>query len=598
MDVAIKMIFWLCILTLSRILGIDKKWEEYNKLLNRLKQKYYNIHREVEEMAKKLLSVLLALTILLTGCGGESKQDGTAQKEETADTEENFGLALEDNRIDDNNRMYYEVFVYAFSDSNGDGIGDIKGLTQKLDYIEDLGCNGIWLMPVNPAETYHKYDITDYYDIDEDYGTLEDFQSFLKECEQRHIKVIMDMVFNHTSSKHPWFMEAVEYLQSLGTDQEPDLAACPYVDYYHFTKDGEDLMGYVPLSGTDYYYEAQFWDQMPDLNLDNEEVRKELEKVMSYWLDMGVGGFRMDAAKEYSTGHADENVDILSWVTDYCKSVKEDVYLVAEVWENKNTIEKYYESGIDSLFNFPFGQSDGEICKTIRKAGDGESGKALAETIVSYHEDLRGINAQATDAPFLSNHDVGRISGFLAQDAAKMKFAGAINILMSGNAFLYYGEELGMSGSVKGIPGKDENKRAPMYWNDRGDDGMTVGSPDMDEVVHVFDPYEKQKEDKDSIYNYYRNVIRIRNAFPQIGRGVETVAEEIGDGDIIALWKEYDNETILLLMNNSDQAKTITIPEREGSGLKLEAALGITEGEITLEGGTLELSPFGIAVLK
>lgn len=549
-------------------------------------------------MTKKLLSILIVLTLLLSGCGTGTKQDGAVQKEEIASTEDSMLLELEDNRIDDNNRMYYEVFVYAFCDSDGDGIGDIKGLTEKLDYIEDLGCNGIWLMPVNPATTYHKYDVTDYYGIDEEYGTLEDFQNFLKECENRHIKVIMDMVLNHTSSKHPWFMEAVQYLQSLEAGQEINPEDCPYVDYYHFAKDGADLPGYVVLSGTDYYYEAQFWDQMPDLNLDNEEVRKELEKVMSYWLDMGVGGFRLDAVKEYSTGHSDQNIEALSWITDYCKSVKEDAYLVGEAWDSENVIEKYYESGIDSLFSFPFADSTGIIATTIRASGDGKAGKALAEKIAAYHAQLRDINPKATDAPFLSNHDVGRISGFLAQDETKMKFAGAINILMSGNAFLYYGEELGMSGSVKGIPGKDENKRAPMYWNDSGTDGMTVGSPDMDEVVHRFEPYEKQKENKNSIYNYYRNVIRIRNAFPQIGRGVETVAEEIGDGDMIALWKE-DGESILLLMNNSDQLKTIEIPQQEGRKLELKAALSISnEDDITLKDDTLTLSPYGIAVLK
>lgn len=548
-------------------------------------------------MSKKILSVLLVLTLLLSGCGTGGKQDSAVQKGEAATTEDSMLLELEDNRIDDNTRMYYEVFVYAFSDSNGDGIGDIKGLIQKLDYIEDLGCNGIWLMPVNPATTYHKYDVTDYYGIDKEYGTLEDFQNFLKECEDRHIKVIMDMVFNHTSSEHPWFTEAVQYLQSPDNGQEPDAVACPYVDYYHFTKDGADLPGYVPLSGTDYYYEAQFWDQMPDLNLDNKEVRKELEKVMSFWLDMGVGGFRLDAAKEYFTGHPDQNIEVLSWITNYCRSVKEDAYLVGEVWESENVIEKYYESGIDSLFNFPFADSTGMIAKTVRASGDGAAGKALAEKIVDYHSAVH-VSDRATDAPFLSNHDTGRISGFLAQDETKMKFAGAINVLMSGNAFLYYGEELGMSGSVKGVPGKDENKRAPMYWNDRGEDGMTVGSPDMDEVVHKFEPYDKQKEDKKSIYNYYRNVIRIRNAFPQVGRGVETVCEEIEDGDIVALWKEND-KAILLLMNNSDQTKTVKVPQKDERKLELGAALSISgENNITLEGETLTLSPYGIAVLK
>lgn len=551
-------------------------------------------------MKKKILSVMLAALMLLSGCGG-----GTAQPASNVGTQEPAApaappvmeLSLEDHRIDDNNRMYYEVFVYAFDDSDGDGIGDLKGLTEKLDYIQDLGCNGIWLMPVNSSTTYHKYDVTDYYAIDKEYGTLEDFQAFLKECDSRGIKVIMDMVLNHSSSEHPWFKEAAEYLKTLSEGQEPDPSVCPAVDYYFFTRE-EGKNGYAKLQGTNFYYEAQFWEGMPDLNLGCQALRTELEKVMSYWLEMGVGGFRLDAVKEYYTGHPDENVEVISWIVNYCKSVKEDAYVVGEAWDSKNAIEKYYESGIDSLFNFPFAQSDGIICKDLRKAGDGATGKALAQDIVSYHEMIRNVNDKATDAPFLSNHDTGRISGFLAQDPVKMKFAEAVNILMSGNAFLYYGEELGMVGSVKGFPGKDENKRAPMYWNIRGDDGMAKGSPNMDAVEHKFASYEEQKTDNASIYNYIRNVIKIRNAFPQIGRGIETVAEEITDGDIVALWKEYEGETILLLMNNSDQDKTIAIPEKDGRKLELAAGLGIEGTELQAADGNVTLTAYGVAVLK
>ncbi|MBR1865361.1 MAG: alpha-amylase [Lachnospiraceae bacterium] len=552
---------------------------------------------------KQCMGMMLGAILALSGCGSGAIQEPTeVVSEETTEAEQEsvqvMELELPDNRVDDNNRMYYEVFVYSFADSDGDGIGDLKGLTERLDYIEDLGCNGIWLMPVNASTTYHKYDVTDYYAIDPEYGTLEDFQAFLKECEERHIKVIMDLVVNHSSSKHPWFTEAAEYLRALSPEQEPDLTECPYVDYYHFVKGEADLSGYVKLEGSDYYYEAQFWDGMPDLNLGSEALRTELEKVMSYWLDMGVGGFRLDAVKEYYTGHPDESVEVISWIVDYCKSVKEDAYIVGEAWDSQNAIEHYYESGIDSLFNFPFAQSDGIIAKSIRSAGDGKAGRALAEDIVDYHTMIRDINEQASDAPFLSNHDVGRASGFLGPDLEKVKFGNAVNILMGGNAFLYYGEELGMVGSVKGAPGKDENKRAPMYWNDNGDDGMTAGPPDMDEVVHRFESYEQQKEDNESIYHYIRNIIRIRNAYPQIGRGIETVAQEIEDGDIVALWKEYDGESVLLLMNNSDQEKAVSIPERDGRKLELGAGLGISGEELTVEDGTLTLTPFGVAVLK
>lgn len=141
-------------------------------------------------MKKKITCLLVAFCLLLTGCG--------ATKEDV------------ENVIDDNYRMYYEVFVYSFADSDGDGIGDLNGLTGKLDYIEDLGCNGIWLMPIMPSTTYHKYDVIDYFDIDKQYGTMDDFKKLLEECDKRGIKVIIDFIFNHTSTQNQWFVEATD----------------------------------------------------------------------------------------------------------------------------------------------------------------------------------------------------------------------------------------------------------------------------------------------------------------------------------------------------------------------------------------------------
>ena len=154
------------------------------------------------------------------------------------------------NIIDDNYRNYYEIFVYSFYDSDGDGIGDINGVIEKLDYVQEMGFNGIWLMPIMPSTTYHKYDVTDYYVIDTEYGTMEDFERLVEECHKRDIRLIIDFVMNHSSSKHPWFTEACEYLKTLPAGAEPDAEVCPYVDYYHFSK--EQVNGtYYKVAGTD-----------------------------------------------------------------------------------------------------------------------------------------------------------------------------------------------------------------------------------------------------------------------------------------------------------------------------------------------------------
>ena len=156
---------------------------------------------------------------------------------------------------DDNYRTWYEIFVYSFCDSDGDGIGDLAGVTSRLDYLQELGVNGIWLMPIHPSTSYHKYNVSDYYAIDPAYGTMEDFDAFLAECQARDIHVILDLVVNHSGSEHPWFKAAADYLRSIG-DGEPDPADCPYLDYYFFQKSSGG--GYCNVTGTDWYYEARF----------------------------------------------------------------------------------------------------------------------------------------------------------------------------------------------------------------------------------------------------------------------------------------------------------------------------------------------------
>lgn len=489
---------------------------------------------------------------------------------------------------DDNYRVWYEIFVYSFADSDGDGIGDLAGVTQKLDYLQQLGINGIWLMPIHPSTTYHKYNVSDYYAIDPDYGSMEDFDDFLAQCRERDIHVILDLVVNHTGSEHPWFQEACEYLRQLG-DGEPDPAQCPYVDYYFFTREARG--GYTQVPGTQWYYESQFSPDMPDLNLGSAAVREEIRAIMAFWLDKGVSGFRLDAAKEFYSGQTEKNQEVLSWIQQTAVSLKEDAYLVAEVWDSFYEVGRYYESGITSIFNYPFGDAGGKIISVLRGAGNPSVVSTYATALETADKAYRGGNPDYIDAPFLSNHDVGRIAGFVSRDPGKTKLAGAMNLFMSGSAFIYYGEEIGMVGS-----GNDPSKRAPMYWN-AARDGCTTNPPPECTLPesYPFGSLEEQMDDDDSVYNYYRQAIAIRRAIPALSHGITTAETALNTGCVSAFRKTWGQEECLVLMNISDQTARAELTGYED--WSLGAGLSADGGEILLENGALTLPPYAAAVL-
>ena len=490
---------------------------------------------------------------------------------------------------DDNYRTWYEIFVYSFCDSNGDGIGDLQGVISKLDYLQELGVNGIWFMPIHPSQSYHKYDVADYYDIDPQYGTLEDFKELIAECNARDIHVITDLVVNHTGNDNPWFLAAVEYLQNLPEGAEPSAEECEYFGYYYFNKEGGSGCHQVP--GTDWYYEGVFSPHMPDLDLGNEDVRAAIKDVMQFWIDIGVAGFRLDAAKEFYSGKISANVEVLNWIQTTAESLKEDVYLVAEVWENFRTIKQYYTSGITSIFDFAFGNSDGKIISVLRAAGDAYQVSSFAAALEQADTGYSESNPNYIDAPFLSNHDVGRIAGFCNYDENKIKLAGAMNLFMSGSAFIYYGEEIGMSGS-----GNDPSKRAPFVWNDARDNGVTDPPPECtlpDE--YRFGSLETQAGDDSSIYNYYRQAIAIRQALPVISHGASKCETDLNKDCISAFRKIWNDEQCLILMNINTEAAQVDLSAY--ADWNLVASLSADGGAITMNGTTLELPAFGVAVL-
>ena len=574
----------------------------------------------------RIISLLLAL-LLLCSCGGAGEAEPSAPEtpdEQTAEQPaevsnegedvpsegepdsiqpsqmELLNSALVPQADEDAYRTTYEVFVYSFYDSDGDGIGDLGGLTEKLDYIndgdpasgDDLGCTMIWLMPVFPSPTYHKYDTTDYMDIDPQYGTLEDFDDLLAECHARGIRLILDLAINHTSSEHPWFTTAADYLRSLPQDAEPSVEECPYVDYYNFTREAAN--GYAQVPGTSWYYEARFWSGMPDLNLDSEAVRNEIAEITGFWLDRGVDGFRLDAVTSYYTESRLDSIAFMGWLTDTVKSQNPEAYLVAEGWADQGTYASYYESGIDSMFDFAFADGDGTIARVVKGT---TSASAFGEAMESEEALYASYNPDYINAPFYTNHDMARSTGYYAwDDGSHTKLAGALNLLMTGNAFVYYGEELGMKGS-----GKDENKRAPMYWTEDADaEGMCVGPQDMESFEMKFPSLETQAVDPYSVYVYYRNAIRIRNSFPVIARGATAVVEEMSDKEICAFTRikeGTDLEPVLVVINASEEAKTVPLSGDGADYTTLSAVLTVSEDQVALAGDQLTLPAFGIAVL-
>lgn len=540
-------------------------------------------------MKKRVISLLLAAVMFattLTGCE-QKKQDEGSQVTENA-MEYDYYQDL--NIIDDNYRNFYEIFVYSFYDSDGDCIGDLQGVIEKLDYIEYMGFNGIWFMPIMPSPSYHKYDVTDYCAIDEAYGSMEDFEQLVEECHSRGINVIIDFVINHSSSEHPWFTEAYNYMASLEEGQEPDVSVCPYVDYYHFTKEQVNNT-YYQVGDTEWYYEGAFWSGMPDLNLQSEAVRKELEDIAAFWIEKGVDGFRIDAAKHFEA-KTDDNNEVLNWLYTACTKLNPDFYMVSEVWEPFITFSEYYGSQTPSIFNFDAGQDTGIIFKAAKGY---MSASDFIDEMIDYDETFSSYNENYIDALFLTNHDMGRVAEACVNNEKSMKMSAGLMMMMNGNPFVYYGEEIGMNSTSD----KDENKRLPMYWSDTVRTGITDGPPDCNlSITSSFEAVDEQLKDGNSLLNYYRHAIRLRNENPEIARGEIKKVESLCNEHHAVMTKTYEGSTIGIVINNTDEEVHISIENSEIAEMGIRGYLTIDGSEITLKDGMLVMPAKSICIMK
>jgi len=437
-----------------------------------------------------------------------------------------------------NDTVFYEVFVRSFYDSDGDGVGDFNGLTARLDYLNDgdpntstdLGVTGLWLMPIHPSPSYHGYDVTDYYAVNPEYGTMEDFKRLLDEAHKRGIRIIIDWVLNHTSTQHPWFQEA----------QDPD---SPFRQWYRWSAERPTTPGWYPGGGQEYYY-ALFWVGMPDLNYTNPEVVAEMKKVVRFWLqDVGVDGFRLDAAKHIiEEGSVVENTpQTHAWYKElrtFYKGLNPQAMTVGEVWNDSETVSTYLKGDeLDLAFDFDLAKN------TVFTAG-AQRADDMSDVLT---HDL-ALFRPGQFATFLTNHDQDRVMSVLNDDVEAAKNAATLFLTSPGVPFLYYGEEIGMLGRKP-----DEDIRRPLQWSDAANAGFTTGNPWRAPASdYTITNIALQSADPNSLLSLYRRLIHIRNNHAALRVG-DYYFIETGHQAVSASLRVSRNETVLIIVNLSSQ---------------------------------------------
>ncbi len=511
-------------------------------------------------------------------------------------------------------KVAYQIYPKSFLDTNGDGIGDLRGIISKLDYLKELGIDVIWLSPIYKSPFVDQgYDIADYYAIAEEFGTMEEFDELLAEAKKREMYIIMDLVINHCSDQHEWFQKAL-------ADPEGK-----YADYFYFRKgkNGNPPSNYrsyfggscwEPVPGTDKYYLHMFAKEQPDLNWENQELRQELYKMVNWWLEKGLAGFRIDAIINIK-----KDLEFPSFDPDGpdglagCWKMVESVDGIGEYLEDlkKNTFQKYDAFTVAEVFNM----KKGELQKFIGKDGyfstifdfsahclsDGKHGwydapqidfKEWRETVINSQLEVQKCGFEAN---IIENHDEPRgASRFLPEYAVNpdgIKMLGTINILLRGIPFIYQGQEIGMQNAVwnsieeyDDINTKDQydiarkagltdqealaacgrmsrdNARTPVQWSHTENAGFTVGTPWLKvnsnyKEINV----EDQEKDEDSILNYYRRLIRLRKSeeFREIFTYGEFVPVYHDTENIMAYYRLDGDRRILVAANFGKEAAEI-----------------------------------------
>ncbi len=496
-----------------------------------------------------------------------------------------------------NDRVFYEMFVRSFYDSNGDGIGDLQGAIQKLDYLNDgdpntttdLGVTGIYLMPIMSAASYHGYDTTDYLSVDPAYGTNDDFKQLIAAAHQRGISVIVDLVLNHTSNQHPWFQAS-----AAGNPN--------YADWYRWDDSCPTYPGpwgekvWIALGDRCYY--AVFYYQQPDLNYENPAVTTEMYDVARYWLqDMGADGFRLDALQHLiEDGQNQVNTDATHQWADgfhqYIQSVNPDSLVVGEVDASSFISSSYVPDAADLVFEFDFANA------MLQSAQQGRS-----SNITGLQNRVDQLYPPGQYAAFLTNHDQNRVMNALVGDVDKAKAAADLLLTQPGVPFIYYGEEIGMSGAKP-----DERIRTPMQWDSTG--GFTTGTawePLQDDLSSV--NVAAETDDPNSLLSHYRDLIHLRDENPALLHG-DLIPVKSASHSVYSFIRQSDDQTLLVVINlsNADVSDYgLSLDSGLSAGAQAAPIYGadsVTQPEIDANGGfsgylpLSNLSPYTITVIR
>jgi alpha-amylase len=494
--------------------------------------------------------------------------------------------------------VFYEVFVRSFADSDGDGRGDFRGLTEKLDYLNDgdptttrdLGINGIWLMPIHPSPSYHGYDVTDYQGINPQYGTMADFEAFLAAAKARGIAVIIDLVLNHSSAEHPWFVSA------------QGGPSAPKRDWYNWRTDDP---GWTQPWGTGHvwhalggaYFYGIFWSGMPDLNLSNPAVEDEMVDVMRFWLGKGVDGFRVDAARylfESGTGGLFEEPATHAFIQRVKAKLAPDypdAFLVAEAWTALPTVATYAGQGRE--YDLAFGFDTASAIMTATKDG------LKADLLQAQRSAEQSYADRRFEAPFLTNHDMVRVMRAFEGDAAKMRVAAAALFAVPGTPFLYYGEELGLMGNAGTA---DEDKRTPMRWTATGPSfGFTTGTPWRASNESPGVDVASESADPASLLSLYRQLVRLRLGTPALAIGGASRPTMTGGGPgTFAILRSEGPSRVLWVVNFRNEAASALTVEVAGAprALLVEGVDTPTSDGSKLTFGALAPRSFGYYAIE